>query len=268
MLRYPDLMVQLQFVGGGRMAEALLGGLLEAGRLGAGDLRVVEPSAERRDHLRQVYPDVTVLDAPGPCDGLVLATKPDVALDALAGAVTNGLRRVLSIAAGVSTGSLEAAVGTGVAVVRAMPNTPALVGAGATAVCAGASADGDDLDWAEGLLGAVGIVERVPESLMDAVTGLSGSGPAYVFMVAEALIDAGVLNGLPRDVAVRLTNQTLLGASRLLEPGDLSAEQLRAMVTSPGGTTAAALATLEDRGVRSAFISAVTEAARRSSELG
>lgn len=261
-------MVELQFVGGGRMAEALLGGLLSAGKLDARDLRVVEPSAERREHLQATYPGIVVAEDPGPCDGLVIATKPDVVLDALAGATAHGARRVLSIAAGVSTVALEAAAGTGVAVVRAMPNTPALVGAGATAICAGASAGDDDLDWAEGLLAAVGIVEKVPESLMDAVTGLSGSGPAYVFMVAEAMIEAGVLNGLPREVAVRLANQTILGASKLLEPGDRSAEQLRAMVTSPGGTTAAALAVLEDHGVRSAFISAVTEAARRSAELG
>lgn len=261
-------MVELQFVGGGRMAEALLGGLLSAGKLGVGDLRIVETSAERRDHLRAGYPGVVVAEGPVPCDGLVIATKPDVALDVLAGATAHGARRVLSIAAGVPTVALEGAAGAGVAVVRAMPNTPALLGAGATAICAGASADGRDLDWAEGLLAAVGIVERVPEPLMDAVTGLSGSGPAYVFMVAEAMIEAGVLNGLPRDVAVRLANQTILGASKLLQAGDRSAEQLRAMVTSPGGTTAAALAVLEDHGVRSAFLSAITEATRRSAELG
>ena len=261
-------MVDLQFVGGGRMAEALLGGLLSSGRLVARDLRVVEPAPERREYLQSEYPGIVVAETPGPCDGLVIATKPDVVLDALAGATAHGVRRVLSIAAGVPTAALEDAAGAGVAVVRAMPNTPALVGAGATAICAGSSAGDDDLDWAEGLLAAVGIVEKVPESLMDAVTGLSGSGPAYVFMVAEAMVEAGVLNGLPREVAVRLANQTILGASRLLEPGDRSAEQLRAMVTSPGGTTAAALAVLEDHGVRSAFISAVTEAAHRSAELG
>lgn len=261
-------MVELQFVGGGRMAEALVGGLLSSGKLNASALRVVEVSIERREHLQAAYPGIEVAGEPGPCDGLVIATKPDVVLDALAGATAHGARRVLSIAAGVPTVALEAAAGTGVAVVRAMPNTPALVGAGATAICAGASAAAGDLDWAEGLLAAVGIVEKVPESLMDAVTGLSGSGPAYVFMVAEAMVEAGVLNGLPRDVAVRLANQTILGASKLLEPGDRSAEQLRAMVTSPGGTTAVGLAALEDHGVRSAFIAAVTGAARRSAEMG
>lgn len=261
-------MVELQFIGGGRMAEALMGGLLDAGRIDPSGLRVVEPGSERRDHLREAYPGVVVAPDPGPCEGMVVATKPDVALDALAGAVTHGVRRVLSIAAGVSTASLETAAGAGVAVVRAMPNTPALVGAGATAICAGSSAGAADLDWADGLLSAVGIVERVPESSMDAVTAVSGSGPAYFFLVVEALIDAGVLNGLPRDVAVRLTNQTILGASKMLEPANRSAEELRAMVTSPGGTTAAALAVLEDEGVRSAFTSAVTAAARRSAELG
>jgi len=260
-------MIQLQFVGGGRMAEALLGGLLAGARIDAGEMRVVETSSQRREHLKVAFPGVEVTGEPAPANGLVIATKPDVALDALAAATAHSVSRVVSIAAGVSTASLEDAAGAGVAVVRAMPNTPALVGAGATAVCAGASAGSDDLDWAAGRFESVGIVERVPEALMDAVTGLSGSGPAYVFLVAEAMVDAGVLNGLPREVAVRLANQTLLGASRLLEPGDRSAEELRAMVTSPGGTTAVGLAALEERGVRSAFISAVTEAAGRSAEL-
>ncbi len=249
------------------MAEALIAGLRESGAIEARGLRVVETSAPRRDHLREVFPGVAVEGSPGPCEGLVLATKPDVALEALALAAARGVGRVLSIAAGITTESLEGAAGQAVAVVRAMPNTPALVAAGATAICAGASAGGDDLAWAEQLLGAVGIVERVPESLMDAVTGLSGSGPAYVFLVAEAMVDAGVRNGLPREVAVRLVNRTLLGASLLLDREDLSAEQLRAMVTSPGGTTAAALAVLEEHRVRAAFSSAVSAATDRSAEL-
>jgi pyrroline-5-carboxylate reductase len=149
-----------------------------------------------------------------------------------------------------------------------MPNTPALVGAGAAAIAGGRDASDDDLAWAESVLGAVGSVVRVPESLLDAVTGLSGSGPAYVFLVAEALVDAGVLAGLPRDVSVQLTTQTLLGAARLLAESGETAEALRAQVTSPGGTTAAGLHALESAGVRAAFLDAVQAATARSRALG
>ncbi len=250
------------------MAEALVSGLINSGAYRATEIGVVEVSAQRRDYLEETYPGVAVVDEPTRCEGLVMATKPAVVPEALRVAVVHEPKRVLSIAAGISTQTLQDAAGTGVAVVRAMPNTPALVGKGATAICAGPTAGSDDLDWAAELLGAVGLVEQIPESLMDAATGLSGSGPAYVFMVAEALIEAGVLNGLGRDVAERLTAQMLLGAAELLARGDQSAAELRAMVTSPGGTTAAGLAALEERGTRSAFISAVTASARRSAELG
>jgi pyrroline-5-carboxylate reductase len=161
---------------------------------------------------------------------------------------------------------LEEAAGD-IPVVRAMPNTPALVGAGAAAIAGGRKAGDDDLAWAEGILGAVGEVVRVPEKLLDAVTGLSGSGPAYVFLVAEALIDAGVLAGLPRDVSTTLAVQTLLGSARLLAESGDTPEVLRAAVTSPGGTTAAGLRELERAGVRSAIL-AVSAAAERSRQLG
>jgi pyrroline-5-carboxylate reductase len=149
-----------------------------------------------------------------------------------------------------------------------MPNTPALVGLGASAIAAGTHAGDADMDWAESVLGAVGIVVRVKESLLDAVTGLSGSGPAYVFLVAEALIEAGVLAGLPRDVSEALSVQTLLGAATLLSTSDEGAEALRAAVTSPGGTTAAGLRVLEQHGVRSALLEAVAAATDRSRALG
>jgi pyrroline-5-carboxylate reductase len=149
-----------------------------------------------------------------------------------------------------------------------MPNTPALVGCGAAAIAGGAGASDADLAWAEEILGAVGKVERVGEPLLDAVTGLSGSGPAYVFLVAEALIEAGVAVGLPRTVSEALTIQTLLGSARLLAESGERAEALRAAVTSPGGTTAAGLAALESRAVRAAFMEAVVAATDRSRELG
>lgn len=257
--------MDLVIVGGGRMGEALLGGLLAAGRAPS-TLAVVEAVPARREDLAQRFDGVTVAAEPPTAEGAVIAVKPaDVAA---ACASLSGARRVLSIAAGVTTASLDAAVGDGIAVVRAMPNTPALVGAGASAIAAGAHAGDADLAWAEDVLGAVGTVVRVPERLLDAVTGLSGSGPAYVFLVAEALIEAGVLNGLPRDVATSLATQTLLGAARLLtETGD-TPEALRAQVTSPGGTTAAGLHALESAGVRAAFLDAVTAATDRSRALG
>jgi pyrroline-5-carboxylate reductase len=149
-----------------------------------------------------------------------------------------------------------------------MPNTPSLVRSGASAIAPGSAAGEDDLAWAEEVLAAVGVVERVDERLLDAVTGLSGSGPAYVFLLAEALIDAGVHAGLPRAVSRALTVQTLLGSARLLAESGDEPEALRAAVTSPGGTTAAGLRALEARAVRSAVLEAVLSAATRSRELG
>jgi pyrroline-5-carboxylate reductase len=209
-----------------------------------------------------------VVAQPIPADGVIVAVKPGDVATACRAAVAAGTSRVLSIAAGVTIAALEEATGVGVPVVRAMPNTPALVGAGASAIAAGSSAGPADLDWAESLLAAVGIVVRVPEHLLDAVTGLSGSGPAYVYLVAEALIEGGVLAGLPRDVSVELAVHTMLGASRLLAESGSTPEGLRAQVTSPGGTTAAGLRALEAAGVRSAFLEAVVAATERSRELG
>jgi pyrroline-5-carboxylate reductase len=254
-------------VGGGRMGEALLGGLLAAGR-GADALVVAEVSPSRRRELAAAHPGVEVVESIVPACAAVLAVKPgDVAAAARAVAEV-GVRRVLSVAAGVTTRAIEEAAGRRLAVVRAMPNTPALIGAGAAAISPGSAAREEDLAWAEGILGAVGVVVRVPESALDAVTGLSGSGPAYVFLVAEALVEAGVLAGLPRDVAETLAFQTLLGSSRLLVEGTAGPAALRAAVTSPGGTTAAGLRELERGGVRAALLDAVSAAAARSRELG
>jgi pyrroline-5-carboxylate reductase len=202
----------------------------------------------------------------GPCQAAVIAVKPGDVDAAVAAAVGAGATRVLSIAAGVSIARLQAAAGSGVSVVRSMPNTPALVGQGAAAIAGGSSTTDDDLMWAESILGAVGTVVRVPEHQLDAVTGLAGSGPAYVFLIAEALIDAGVLAGLSRQVSEALVTQLLVGSAALLaDRGDPA--QLRAMVTSPGGTTAAGLRLLEEHGVRSAMLEAVMAATARSREL-
>ena len=198
----------------------------------------------------------------------MVAVKPGDVPAACRAVAEAGSGRVLSIAAGVTIATLEEHLADGTPVVRAMPNTPALVGLGASAIAAGTNATDHDLDWAERLLAAVGLVVRVKEPLLDAVTGLSGSGPAYVFLVAEALIEAGVLAGLPREVSEALSVQTLLGAATLLSTSDDGAEALRAAVTSPGGTTAAGLRVLEQHGLRSALLEAVAAATARSRELG
>lgn len=259
-------MVELLVVGGGRMGEALIGGLVAAGRTTKA-IAVVEPVAERRAELAERFPGLGVLGEPVAADGAVVAVKPQQVPEVCRVLGALGVRRILSIAAGVRLASMEAEVPDGVAVVRAMPNTPALVGSGASAIAAGTDAAEDDLAWAESILGAVGTVVRVGERELDAVTGLSGSGPAYVFLVAEALIDAGVEQGLARSVASDLAIQTLRGAAELLATGEPPAD-LRAQVTSPGGTTAAGVRALEDAAVRAAFASAVAAATARSRELG
>jgi pyrroline-5-carboxylate reductase len=264
----------LAIIGGGNMGAALLGGILAAGAHDASEMAVVEVDETRRGELASRFPGVAVRAAVPRCDAALVAVKPNVVADAVALAVAAGARRILSIAAGVSLEALDAAAGVeptstggrGPAVVRAMPNTPALVGEGASAICGGAAAGGDDLAWAETLLGAVGTVDRLPEPLLDAFTGVAGSGPAYVFLVAEALVDAAVAEGLARPVAERVVSQLLVGSAALLrQEGD--APRLRAQVTSPGGTTAAGLAALERAGVRAGIADAVRAATERSRSL-
>ena len=257
---------RLAVVGGGNMGAALVGGLLHAGWAPA-DIAVVEVSAVRAAALRAMFPGVTVVADVPRCDAALIAVKPYDVATACAAAAWAGAARLLSIAAGISIAALQDAAGPDVAVVRAMPNTPALVGQGAAAISGGATATDADLAWAESILGSVGIVVRVPESQLDAVTGLAGSGPAYLFLVAEALIDAGVLAGLSRANSEALVTQLLVGSAALLaDRGDPA--RLRAEVTSPGGTTAAGLRSLEEHAVRAAFLDAVMAAAQRSNELG
>jgi len=261
-------MVRLQIVGGGRMGEALLAGLIAHDWAPAGELAVVERLPERRAELRAEFPEVAVLDAPVAAQGAVVAVKPGDVAATCAELAAARVPRVLSIAAGVTLASLREALGPDIAVLRAMPNTPAVVGAGASAISGAPGVAPDDVAWGRSLLEAVGVVVELDETKLDAVTGLSGSGPAYVFLVAESLIEAGVLVGLPRDVAEVLAVQTLLGSARLLESSDEHAAALRAQVTSPGGTTAAGLQALERGGLRSAILDAVQAATERSRQLG
>lgn len=256
----------LAVVGGGNMGAALVGGLLRGGWAPA-DLAVVEVLPGRVAQLREMFPGVAVLTDIPPCSAAIIAVKPYDVAAACAAAAAAGATRLLSIAAGASVAALQEAAGPDVVVVRSMPNTPALVGKGAAGLCGGDTATEADLVWAESILGSVGIAVRVPEAQLDAVTGLAGSGPAYLFMVAEALTDAGVLAGLSRANAERLVTQLFVGSAALLAQEGNPA-QLRANVTSPGGTTAAGLRALEEHALRSAMLEAVMAATARSRELG
>ncbi len=258
---------ELVVVGGGNMGAALLGGLLASGLAAPDSVGVVEPDPTRRDQLVGLFPGVAVVAEIPPCSAAVLAVKPADIPAVAKQAAQAGARRVLSVAAGVTTGTIRDAVGPDVGVLRTMPNTPALVGEGVSALCGSTGTPDGDLDWAEAILRGVGIVVRVAESQLDAVTGLTGSGPAYVFLIAEALMDAGVVAGLPRSLVEKMVPQLLVGSAALLAERGSPAD-LRAMVTSPGGTTAAGVRVLEERAVRAAFIDAVQAAAGRSRELG
>lgn len=263
---------KLAFIGAGHMAEALLGGLLDAHACEASGLWATDPNAERRDLVKRRF-GIQVgeknLDAVQWADVAVLAVKPQV-LDQVLTDIASGLegRLVISIAAGISIPWLGRRLPKSVRVIRAMPNMPALVREGMTALAGGPGVGDQDLKIARALFEAVGRVVLVEEHLMDAVTGLSGSGPAYVFLIIEALADGGVKAGLPRQTAEVLAVQTVLGAARqLLESGEHPA-RLKDRVASPGGTTIAGLHQLEIGGLRASLIAAVEAATKRSQELG
>ena len=261
-------MSELVILGGGRMGSALLAGLLASGVFEASQCVVAEKQDEARDALTRRFPGVEIVIDPPAAGAIVLAVKPTDVQGACAGLMPGAYGRVLSIVAGVRTSQLEGWLWPDAVVIRAMPNTPALLGVSASAIAPGAAAKAEDLAWSEMVLSSIGVVVKVPESQLDAVTGLSGSGPAYLFLVAEALVEAGVLVGLDRDVSKILVTQTMLGAARLLAESGESPEALRHAVTSPGGTTAAGLQVLESAGVRAALLQAVAAAAERSRELG
>jgi len=256
--------------GAGVMGETLLSGLLRAGRP-ADDLIITERREDRAAELTEKY-GVRVLDnaeAAALADTLVLVVKPqDMGglLAEISAHVAPG-NLVVSLAAGITTSYLESRLPEGRAVVRVMPNTPALVDQGMAAVSGGAHCDASHLAEAQALLAATGQVVEVPEKLQDAVTAISGSGPAYIFYVVEAMIEAGVVLGMPRATATQLVVQTLFGAATMIKETGQHPTVLREQVTSPGGTTAAALRELDDHKVRAAFITAMEAAANRSREL-
>jgi len=262
---------QVAIVGVGAMGEALTAGLLSAG-WEPSHLSLCVRRQEKVDELADRTGCEVTTDAVAAIEGsdvVVVAVKPrDVVavLETLAGSVTEN-QTIVSLAAGVTTESYEARLGS-VAVVRAMPNTPALVRESVTGIAPGQYAGSDDLDAAREVLGAVGAVRVLDESLLDAVTAVSGTGPAYVFLLAEALTEAAMREGLSRETAEEFVNQTIRGAGHLLTDTPKSAAELRYEVTSPGGTTAAAVHVLEERGFRALVEDAVRAAAIRASELG
>ena len=258
--------LRLQIVGGGKMGEALLGGVISSG-WPAGDVAVVEPNEQRRDELIVEHPGVEVRESIAEGVDAIVAVKPQYVLEVAESLSNAQVARVLSIAAGVTIGSIEAQA-PDMRVIRCMPNTPALVGEGASAVAAGPRADDDDLAWARNILSAVGQVVVVDEPDLDTVTGLSGSGPAYVFLLAEAMTAAAQRQGLAPDVADTLTRQTLLGAATLLSQSGLAPAQLRENVTSPGGTTAAGLQVFADADFAGLVDDVIDAAVKRSRELG
>jgi pyrroline-5-carboxylate reductase len=259
----------LAIIGTGAMGEALLAGWVAAGWAPA-DMRAVDCDEKRLTHIKERYgvTSATVEEAAG-ADVVVVAVKPHLVAGVLTD-LTPTLRPeslVVSIAAGVSLERLAAALPEGQPVVRVMPNTPSLVGKGVSGIAPGPSATPEQAKQVVELMEAVGIGVVLPEAQLHALTALSGSGPAYLFLVAEAMIEAGVHQGLSRDVATRLVAGTIAGAGAMLEQSGMSATELRERVTSPGGTTAAALRALEERGTRAALLAAVEACVQRSREL-
>lgn len=260
-----DTHKKLQVIGAGKMGQALVAGLLRTDWATPTELLLVEVDTARQAQLVAQYPGISVTAEPEPDVDSLLAVKPYTVLD-----VCRTLRpsRLISVAAGITIGAIQDVVGQNTTVLRVMPNTPALIAKGVSGLAASSSAADEDIDWATQILTSVGQVVVVDETKIDAVTGLSGSGPAYIFAVAEALVEAGKGVGLAQETAETLAYQTLYGAASLLHRSDLGPADLRAQVTTPGGTTEAGLNVLADEGLEDAFRKAVASATERSVELG
>jgi pyrroline-5-carboxylate reductase len=263
---------RIAILGCGKIGEALVAGLLSSGWRKPGDIVVTGRRQERLDELTAAHGVSATLSNAEAVSGaglVVIAVKPQD-FDALLGEIGPLLspdQTVLSVAAAIPTAAIEQRISPGVPVVRAMPNAPATVHEGIAGICAGAAATEADLALAEEALGHVGFVVRVAEVDMDAVTALSGSGPAYFALLAEAMIEAGLLLGLSREVSTRLVVQTMFGSALLLRDEGMHPVELREAVTSPGGTTTRAIRELESSGVRAAFLNAINAATERSREL-
>lgn len=263
---------KIAIIGGGKMGSIIAQALISGKLVPAKDITVTDIDASRRDFLRSSL-KIKVSDnnekTAKEANVIILAVKPQnmtATLQEIKKSV-NKSKVVVSIAAGITTGLIEKSLSKGVRVVRVMPNTPALVGAGAAAVSAGRFAKASDVKLARAIFNAVGISVETHEKLMDAVTGLSGSGPAYFFLFIEAMIEAGLKVGLSKDLSKKLAAQTMLGAARLCLESDKEPAQLREMVTSPNGTTFAGLKVMEEKNLRAIIVAAVDAATKRSKEL-
>jgi pyrroline-5-carboxylate reductase len=267
-----DYKSSIAFIGGGNMAEAIAGGIVQTGIVPAGSIFVSEPVPERCEYLRNSYGFNVTYDNPHAALGggtVFIAVKPQVVSEVLKEIQEHITPKqlVISIAAGVTLETLGAGL-PGIPVIRSMPNTPALLGAGATVITTGTDVEADMTCWAVELFHAVGTCHVLPEDLMDAVTGLSGSGPAYIFRMAEALTEAGLAVGIPVEQAGELVKQTILGAARMMTETDDTPTRLREKVTSPGGTTQAGLKSMNEAGFEEIVMEAVKAATRRAGELG
>lgn len=252
-------------LGGGKLGSAIAEGLLTADP--ERDVVIAVRKGADTTVLQQRFPSARVVDGPEASDGVIISVKPKDVAVAARSAAEAGATRVVSVAAGVTLATLSEACGPGVAVIRSMPNVGAQVQRSATGYCVGPGTSAQDLAWARSVLEPLGTVVQVEESQMDAVTGVSGSGIAFVLLVLEAMIDGAAAAGLSKQEAHALAVATLGGAAEVALGAETPAE-IRARVTTPNGTTAAGLKVLEDRGVRAAFVDAITAAAKRSSELG
>jgi pyrroline-5-carboxylate reductase len=264
---------KIAVLGAGRIGEALVVGLLSAGWRKPDEISATVRRSERVDELRERHGiDATLSnhDAAAGAALVVISVKPQD-IDGLLGEI-GGLilpeQTVLTVAAAVPTAKIEGRLSPGVPVVRAMPNTPSTVHEGIAGLCAGAHAGDEHVDLAADALSHLGAVVRVPESALDAITAVSGSGPAYFALLAEAMIEAGILLGLAREISTQLVVQTMLGTAKQLRDERMHPVELREMVTSPGGTTIAAIRELESAGVRAAFLNAIQAAMVRARELG
>ncbi len=264
---------KLGFIGGGQMAKALAAGAVRAGLVTVDQLVVAEPNPAQQQQFMDAVGKVQMCDHGHEvlklCDRVVLAVKPQILrmIGGDLGRMVEYRHLLVSIVAGISLTQLQQLLGTD-RIVRVMPNTPCQVGAGAAGIASDGSVGATDIAWVEQLMSSVGISVRVSDQQLHAVTGVSGSGPAYIYMIIEALSDGGVAQGLPRELATRLAAQTVLGAAKMVLDTQLHPGALKDQVTSPGGTTIAAIRALENAGVRSAMIEAVAAATIRSQELG
>ncbi len=263
---------KIAFIGGGNMAEALIKGLIAAGAAKPDQIMVTDVSADRLAHLHMTYGVVKKgnLEAAHEAGIIILCVKPQVVERVLAeiASILDDKKLIISIAAGIVLSRIERVLKTGTRVVRVMPNTPALVLAGAAALASGKNATSADLVLAQSIFSSVGRAVIVEEKQMDAVTGLSGSGPAYVFMIIDALTDAGVKEGLPWKLAIELAAQTVYGAAKMVLETNEHPSKLRDRVTSPGGTTIEGIHALEKGKLHETLMNAVKAATARSRELG